>query len=108
MLFSIGAGLASLAMLTVAADHLVVGAGRLAERLGMSQVVIGVVVIGLGTSAPELVVSDLAAERGDTTLALSNLSGRTSSTSRWSWASPRSSPRWKCTPASPGGRRPSP
>jgi cation:H+ antiporter len=38
-------------------------------------VVVGVVVIGLGTSAPEFVVSGLAAARGDAGLALGNLVG---------------------------------
>jgi cation:H+ antiporter len=66
---------AGLALLTVAADQLVVGAGRLAAGLGVSPVVVGVVVIGLGTSAPEFVVSGLAAARGDSGLALANLVG---------------------------------
>jgi cation:H+ antiporter len=52
-------GLAGLALVTVAADQLVVGSGRLAARWGVSPVVIGVIVIGLGTSAPEFVVSGL-------------------------------------------------
>jgi cation:H+ antiporter len=67
--------LAGLALLTIAADQLVLGAGRLATRLGISPVVVGVVVIGLGTSAPEFVVSGLAATRGDTGLAVANLVG---------------------------------
>src|SRR6266508_4496313 len=64
-----------LALLTVAADHLVLGAGRLAARFGISPVVVGVVVIGLGTSAPELVVSGIASVRGDGGLAVANLVG---------------------------------
>ena len=67
--------LLGLALLTVAADQLVLGAGRLGARLGVSAVVVGVVVIGLGTSAPEFVVSGLAAGRGDAGLALGNLVG---------------------------------
>lgn len=66
---------AGLVLLTASADQLVIGAGRLATRWGISPVVVGVVVIGLGTSTPEFVVSGLAAARGDTGLALGNLVG---------------------------------
>lgn len=66
---------AGLLLLTVAADHLVLGASRLAHRLRIRPVVVGVVVIGLGTSAPELLVSGVAAARGDTSIALGNITG---------------------------------
>lgn len=66
---------AGLLLLTVAADHLVLGASQLAHRLRISPVVVGVVVIGLGTSAPELLVSGVAAARGDTSIALGNITG---------------------------------
>ncbi|MDM4718741.1 calcium/sodium antiporter [Micromonospora sp. WMMA1363] len=66
---------AGLLLLAVAADHLVVGASRLAPRLRISPVVVGVVVIGLGTSAPELLVSAVAAARGDAGIALGNITG---------------------------------
>jgi cation:H+ antiporter len=64
-----------LALLTVAADHLVLGSSRLATRLRIPPVVVGVVVIGLGTSAPEFLVSGVAAARGDTGIAVGNLVG---------------------------------
>ena len=64
-----------LVLLTAAADHLVQGASRLAERLEIRPVVIGVVVIGLGTSAPEFLVSGTAAARGDRDIAIGNLVG---------------------------------
>ncbi|MCU7731015.1 sodium:calcium antiporter [Actinoplanes sp. KI2] len=66
---------AGLLVLAVAADHLVLGASRVARRLRLSPVVVGVVVIGLGTSAPEFLVSGLAAARGDAGLAVGNLVG---------------------------------
>ena len=66
---------AGLALLTFAADQLVLGASRLATRLRISPVVVGVVVIGLGTSAPEFLVSGLAAARGDAGIAVGNLAG---------------------------------
>lgn len=66
---------AGLALLTFAADHLVLGSSRLAERMRISPVVVGVVVIGLGTSAPEFLVSGVAAGRGHTDLAVGNIAG---------------------------------
>ncbi len=64
-----------LVVLSLAADHLVIGASAVAHRLRIAPVVVGVVVIGLGTSAPELLVSSLASARGDGGLALGNLIG---------------------------------
>lgn len=75
MLLAVVLSVAGLGLLTVAADHLVTGAGRLAARLRVAPVVVGVVVIGLGTSAPEFLVSGLAAGRGDAGLAVGNLVG---------------------------------
>ncbi|WP_406045852.1 calcium/sodium antiporter [Micromonospora sp. NBC_00898] len=66
---------AGLVLLTLAADHLVLGASRLAARMRISPVVVGVVVIGLGTSAPEFLVSGVAAARGDAGIALGNITG---------------------------------
>lgn len=66
---------AGLVVLTFAADHLVLGSSRLAQRMRISPVVVGVVVIGLGTSAPEFLVSGVAAARGDTGLAVGNIAG---------------------------------
>jgi cation:H+ antiporter len=75
MIVQVVLGLAGLALLTLAADHLVLGSSRLARRLRVSPVVVGIVVIGLGTSAPEFLVSGLAAARGDTGLAVGNIVG---------------------------------
>jgi cation:H+ antiporter len=66
---------AGLVLLTLAADHLVLGASRIAARLRINPVVVGVVIIGLGTSAPEFLVSGVAAARGDTGIAVGNLVG---------------------------------
>ena len=66
---------AGLILLTVAADHLVLGSSRIAGRLRVSPVVVGVVVIGLGTSAPEFLVSGVAAGHGDTGIAIGNIIG---------------------------------
>ena len=75
MLLAIGGVLAGLVVLTVAADQFVVGASRVAGRLKISPIVIGAVVIGFGTSAPELVVSALATARDQAELAVGNIIG---------------------------------
>jgi cation:H+ antiporter len=49
-------------ILTLSADRLVLSAARLSRRWGLSPILIGAVVIGLGTSIPELVVSLIAAD----------------------------------------------
>jgi cation:H+ antiporter len=66
---------AGLAVLTYAADQFVVGAARVATSLRLSTVVVGAVVIGFGTSAPELLVSGLASARGSVDLAVGNIVG---------------------------------
>jgi len=66
---------AGLVLLTVAADHLVLGSSQLARRLRISPVVVGVIIIGLGTSTPEFLVSGFAAARGDAGIAMGNIVG---------------------------------
>ena len=75
MVVDVAGAIAGLVLLAFAADHLVLGASRLARRLRISPVVVGVVVIGLGTSAPEFLVSGLAAARGDAGIAVGNIVG---------------------------------
>src|SRR6476620_7608487 len=75
MLTQILFAVAGLVLLTFAADHLVLGSSRLATRMRISPVVVGVVVIGLGTSAPEFLVSGVAAARGDAGIAIGNIVG---------------------------------
>jgi len=64
-----------LALLMVAADRFVAGASSLAVRLEVSPLVIGAVVLGFGTSAPELIVSTVAAGQGQMDLGLGNIVG---------------------------------
>jgi len=64
-----------LAVLTVAADQFVAGAVGLAARMNVSTVVVGALVIGFGTSAPEMVVSTIAAFSGEVDLGIGNVVG---------------------------------
>ncbi len=75
MAVAVVAIVAGLLVLAVAADRFVVGAARLAVTFRVSPVVVGVTVIGFGTSAPELVVSGIAAARGGLDIAVGNLVG---------------------------------
>jgi cation:H+ antiporter len=67
--------LAGLAALIWSADRFVLGAASLAQRLGMPSLLIGMLVIGFGTSAPEMIVSALASLQGNPGLALGNAYG---------------------------------
>lgn len=62
-------------LLTRAADEFVEGAANVASHLRISPVVIGAVIVGFGTSAPELLVSGLAAVNGDLALGVGNVVG---------------------------------
>lgn len=62
-------------LLTVAAEALVYGAASLARRIGLSPLVIGLTVVSIGTSLPELLVSLEAAFVGTGDLALGNVVG---------------------------------
>lgn len=57
------------------AEWLVRGAARLATRLGVHPVVLGLTIVSLGTSAPELVVAVVASAKGASGLALGNVMG---------------------------------
>ncbi|MBS3940586.1 MAG: calcium/sodium antiporter [Actinobacteria bacterium] len=75
MLLPVLGVVAGLALLTVSADQFVAGAARIAAAMRLSAVVIGAVVIGFGTSAPEMVVSAIAAGRGSLDIAAGNIVG---------------------------------
>lgn len=72
MLMAIGAIIAGLVLLVWSADKFVEGAAATAKHLGMPTLLIGMVIIGFGTSAPELAVSAMAASDGNPGLALGN------------------------------------
>jgi cation:H+ antiporter len=64
-----------LALLVWSADRFVEGSASTARHFGMSPLLIGMVIIGFGTSAPEMVVSALAASQGNPGIALGNAYG---------------------------------
>ena len=75
MLLAIVAVIVGLAVLVWSADKFVDGAVGVAEFCGMSTLLIGMVVVGFGTSAPELTVSVISASQGNPELALGNAYG---------------------------------
>ncbi|MAU51454.1 MAG: sodium:calcium antiporter [Roseovarius sp.] len=78
---AMGAGRAALIMLAglaatlIGAKFLVTGAIELAARLGMSEAVIGLTIVAIGTSTPELVTSVIAARKGHGDVAFGNIVG---------------------------------
>ena len=75
MLLAIVAVIIGLVVLVWSADKFVDGAVGIAEYCGMSTLLIGMVIVGFGTSAPELTVSALSAAQGNPELALGNAYG---------------------------------
>jgi cation:H+ antiporter len=75
MLIALALLLIGLVALTLAADRFVLAAARLSRALGLSPILIGALVIGLGTSAPEMLVSSLASARGEIDIAVGNVIG---------------------------------
>lgn len=64
-----------LGILVGSSKLLVFGATEIAKALGVSDLLIGLTVVAIGTSLPELASSVIAAKKGDTALALGNIVG---------------------------------
>ena len=75
MILSIAAIVVGLVLLVWSADRFVDGAVGVAQFFGMSTFLIGMVIVGFGTSAPEMVVSILSAMNNSPQLALGNAYG---------------------------------
>lgn len=75
MLLSIAQLVGGFILLVWGADRLVAGASALARNLGVSPLIIGLTIVAFGTSAPELIVSGVAAYRGNPGLAVGNAVG---------------------------------
>lgn len=67
--------LIGLALLIVSADRFVFGASAIAHNLRVAPLLIGVVIVGFGTSAPELLVSTISALQGNSGIAIGNAIG---------------------------------
>lgn len=67
--------IAGLLLLIWSADRFVDGAAATARHFGMPQLLIGIVIIGFGTSAPEMIVSAFSALNGNPGIALGNAYG---------------------------------
>lgn len=75
MLLPLLAIVAGLVLLVWSADRFVDGAAATARHFGMPALLIGMIVVGFGTSAPEMMVSALAAVQGNPGIALGNAYG---------------------------------
>ena len=75
MMLAYGAVVVSLLMLVWSADRFVEGSAAAARHFGMPPLLIGMVIVGFGTSAPEMIVSALAALQGNPSLAFGNAYG---------------------------------
>ena len=75
MLLAVFAILLGIGLLVWGADRFVVGSASLARNLGVPPLLIGLTVVGFGTSAPEILVSTVAALQGTPGIAIGNALG---------------------------------
>lgn len=75
MLMSIGAILLGFVLLTKSADYFINGASSLATILGVPPLIIGLTIVGFGSSAPEILVSSMAAWQNNPMVGLGNAVG---------------------------------
>lgn len=64
-----------LVLILLGADALVNGASAVARKYGISEFVVGLTIVGIGTSAPELIVSAISAINGSSDIAIGNVVG---------------------------------
>lgn len=64
-----------LAIIMIGADKLVIGASDLARSLGVSDAIIGLTIVSIGTSLPEVVASVIATYKGERDIAVGNVIG---------------------------------
>ncbi len=75
MLLAIAYVIAGFALLIWSADKFIAGAASIADNSGMSKLMIGLTIVAFGTSAPEMLVSLLAAIDGSSDIAVGNAIG---------------------------------
>ena len=71
------------AMLVKGADWFVDGAAGIAGKFGIPQLVVGLTIVAMGTSAPEMAVSITAALGGNASIAVGNIVGSNIFTTYW-------------------------
>lgn len=67
--------IAGLLLILFGANYLVEGSSSIAKKSGISEFVIGLTIVGIGTSTPEMVVSFLSSFHGKTDMAIGNIVG---------------------------------
>ena len=67
--------IAGLVLILMGANWLVDGASSIAKKTGMSEFIIGLTIVGIGTSTPEMVVSFISSFQGQTDMAIGNVVG---------------------------------
>ena len=67
--------IAGLVLVVGGAEALVEGSSSVARKFGISEFVIGLTIVGMGTSAPEMVVSFIGAFKGNADIAVGNVIG---------------------------------
>lgn len=75
MLLNIAGLAVGFIVLIFSADYFVNGAAAIARNIGVSPLIIGLTIVGLGTSAPEILVSSIASLQGNAGLAVGNAIG---------------------------------
>lgn len=75
MFLAIIALISGLLLLVWSADHFVEGSASTAHHFGMPPLLIGMIIVGFGTSAPEMIVSAISASQGNPGIALGNAYG---------------------------------
>ena len=64
-----------LVLILLGANYLVDGLSSIAKKFGLSEFVIGLTIVGIGTSAPEMVVSFMASIQNKAAMAIGNIVG---------------------------------
>ena len=75
MILQIALLVGGLLLILFGANYLVDGSSSIARRFGLSEFVIGLTIVGIGTSTPEMVVSFLSAIQGKADMAIGNVVG---------------------------------
>ena len=75
MILQIFVLIAGLTLILLGANYLVDGSSSVAKKFGLSEFIIGLTIVGIGTSSPEMVVSFMSAFQGKADMAVGNIVG---------------------------------